>query len=221
MKRVLIVGNNETCRNANYFKAVEAVGLEAVQCNFDFPLEELASCDGVLLPGGVDLNPCLYEQENTASFDVNDTLDKIEYSVIKKALELNKVIFGICRGLQILNVYFGGTLQQNVAHCEIHKCISSEEDRVHDTEVVENYFIHSIYKSKHIAVNSAHHQAVEQLGKGLIATQFSCDGIVEALVHESLPVFAVQWHPERMCLEHARQDTVSGLPLFEYFASLL
>ena len=69
-------------------------------------------------------------------------------------------------------------------------------------------------------MNSAHHQAVETPGEGLVAVQWAEDGIVEAACHRSLPVISVQWHPERMCMDHKRSDTVDGLKVFEYFVEL-
>ncbi len=222
MKRVLIIGNNDTCRNANYFNAVEAAEMEPLQCDFAFPLKEISYCDGILIPGGVDLNPALYKKENTDSRNINDELDAIDLQVLNEALSLKKPVLGICRGLQILNVFFGGTLTQNVQHCEIHQSYNEGTcDRVHDTEAVEGLFVRNIYGKKNVPVNSAHHQAVEILGEDLLPAQFSMDGIIEAFVHKTLPIIAVQWHPERMCLSHSRNDTVDGLKIFEYFRSLL
>ena len=113
-------------------------------------------------------------------------------------------------------MFFGGTLIQNIFCCEKHKRYH-EQDRVHCTEVKENSFLYEIYESRTICVNSAHHQAVKDLGRGLVPVQYSDEGLIEAMYHESLPVYSVQWHPERMCLKNQRSDTVDGLKLFGFF----
>ena len=86
------------------------------------------------------------------------------------------------------------------------------------TLTLENSFIFNIYGGA-LVTNSAHHQAVKELGTGLEAVQYSKDGLVEAFYHTRLPIYAVQWHPERMCLKNARTDTVDGLKVFAYFVN--
>lgn len=224
-KRIAIVAERKLARNENYYAAVEACGAQAVPL---LTIEQLKcisqdgmdKVDGILLPGGVDLNPALYHEKNTDSRDVDEELDKLELAVIQKAVEAHTPILGICRGHQILNVYFGGTLIQNVEHCDIHAW-TGKEDRVHLTTVKEGSFLDAVYDAEEIAVNSAHHQAVKQLGEGLEAVQFAADGVLEAFRHIRLPIYAVQWHPERMCLKNARKDTVDGLKLFAYFIERL
>ena len=225
-KRVAIVGAREIARNENYYAAVEACGAQAVPI---LTMEQLESIkrkdrdkvDGIVLPGGVDLNPALYHEKNTDSRDINDALDRLELAVIEWAVEEKIPVLGICRGFQILNVYFGGSLIQNVERCDIHTWTGTE-DRVHSTMVEKDSFLYEIYGAEEIMVNSAHHQAVKELGAGLKAVQFSReDGIMEAFHHAKLPIFAVQWHPERMCLKNARTDTVDGLKIFAYFMNRL
>lgn len=218
MKQVAIVGRREAARNENYYAAVEACGVQAVTLITPKDISLIENVDGIVLPGGVDLNPALYHEKNTDSRDVDDPLDNLEFSVIQEALVRKVPILGICRGHQILNVYFGGSLIQNIAHTDIHTW-TGKEDRVHGTRVKKDSFLYEIYGAEEIAVNSAHHQAVKELGTGLEAVQFSTDGLIEAIHHVEFPVYAVQWHPERMCLKNARTDTVDGLRLFAYFVS--
>ena len=78
-------------------------------------------------------------------------------------------------------------------------------------------FLYKIYNSTLLNVTSAHHQAVKELGKGLVPAQYSKEGLLEAFYHKDLPIIAVQWHPERMCLDNARDDADDGLKLFSYF----
>ena len=217
MKRILIVGEKEKGCNVNYYNAIQASHAEPVQCDFEMPLApQVEQCETVLFPGGVDINPKCYGKENVASVKIDDELDSIELSIIDIAVTLRRQILGICRGLQILNVFFGGTLIQNVEHCELHTR-DGDYDRAHETLLLPNCFLHDLYGSQKICVNSARHQAIDVLGKGLSSIQWASDGVIEAVIHNTLPIVAVQWHPERMCLANRRPDTVDGLCLFDAF----
>lgn len=180
----------------------------------------MTKIDGIVIPGGADINPALYHEKNTDSIEIDDALDELELAVIREAVEHKKPILGICRGHQILNVFFGGSLIQNVEKVDVHERIGME-DRVHMSRVKKNSFVYDIYQEERISINSAHHQAIKELAAGLEAVQFSDDGLIEAFYHTKLPVYGVQWHPERMCLKNARPDTVDGLKIFEYFINCL
>ena len=197
MKRIAIVGKRDVLRNENYYAAVEACGAQALPLVAKEKINLIKDMDGIVLPGGVDLDPALYHEKNIDCRDINVELDSLEMAVIREAVEQQIPILGICRGLQILNVYFGGSLIQNVEHCDIHAW-TGKEDRVHLTDVQQGSFLHEIYGAEEIPVNSAHHQAVKELGRGLKAVQYSKDGLTEAFYHTELPIYAVQWHPERM-----------------------
>ena len=118
------------------------------------------------------------------------------------------------------NVGFGGTILQDLkpGSQDIHAWTG--RDRIHITKAARGTFPFQLYGSRPI-VNSAHHQAVETTGSGLLVAQYSQDFVVEALYHEKLPVLGVQWHPERMCFAHARRDAEDGARLLRYFLSLL
>ena len=92
-----------------------------------------------------------------------------------------------------------------------------DADSVHDTITVNGSFLDYLYGS-HFAVNSAHHQAVDMPGQGISYVQYA-DDVPEALIHRYLPIVGVQWHPERMCFAHKREDTVDGSTLLRYFLS--
>lgn len=146
--------------------------------------------DGLILPGGVDINPALYHQKNTASKGINKKLDQSQYKLLDKFVKAKKPVLGLCRGMQLINVYFGGTLKQN---------ISKHRGVTHATSVTEDSWVYQIYKKKRMNVNSWHHQAVAKLGENLVITQEAVkDHIPEALEHKTLPVYGVQYHPEIM-----------------------
>lgn len=142
-----------------------------------------ALCDGFIIAGGDDVNPKMYGEENYASVNIDDEIDSLDIEIIEYAVHNNKPIFGICRGLQILNIYFGGTLKQHVLNHKIkeHKIILVQEFL--DFPQLEN-------------VNSFHHQSVKKIGKNLQVLYYSLDGEVECFVHKKFPIIAVQFHPE-------------------------
>ncbi len=156
----------------NYKAALSAVGLEAV---VSADMEEAARCAALLLPGGGD---------------IADRLPPEEERVIAAFTAAEKPILGICRGLQALNVFFGGTLY---AYIPDHQ--SPEGDIVHATRAVGE--LAGLVGTEPL-VNSNHHQAVHRLGAGLSVRQWAGDGVIEGICHTALPILAVQWHPERL-----------------------
>lgn len=172
--------------------------------------------DGLLLPGGCDVNPARYGKDRIPQETVDDDLDALQFEVLDRFLAAGRPVFGICRGHQLLNVAFGGTLIQHLPCAENHMSFPTGEDNTHSTHIEQGSFLYRIYGAE-CAVNSTHHQGVECPGKGLRAVMYSEDGVIEALEHESLPVWSVQWHPERMCFSHKRNDTVDGSLVFRFF----
>ena len=106
---------------------------------------------------------------------------------------------GICRGLQTVNVFFGGTLVQDLPG---HGAADGA-DRLHSVRTARSSLLRIC--GEEAVVNSAHHQAADRLGQGLEAVQWAADGVVEAVEHRTLPVWAVQWHPERLPGELGRR----------------
>ena len=116
-------------------------------------------------------------------------------------------VLGICRGLQTVNVFFGGTLCQDIPG----HAAQNGADRLHRIRTSPSPLRGLC--GENCVVNSAHHQAVDRLGAGLEAVQWTADGVVEALCHQTLPVWAVQWHPERL-------EGAVGRDLFTAFLAL-
>ncbi len=176
--------------------------------------------DGLLLPGGGDMKPSFFHQENQGSVGIVEDLDILQLHVLDQFVADRKPVLGICRGLQVINVYFGGTLIQHLSTSEIHSTGKDEPDKVHTCRTEQGSWIRDLY-GEVFAQNSAHHQAVDCPGRGMVIDgRCTADLAVESMHHESLPIYGVQWHPERMCLEHAREDTADGLPVLEFFRSL-
>lgn len=209
---------SDTVQKHYYFDALRCVGLEAEPLLRD---GDIARFDGLLLPGGGDMDPRWYGEENTACGPIDRELDEIQMTLTKRFVSAGKPVLGICRGHQLLNVYFGGTLIQHVSTAALHnRDEGSDEDRIHTVRSCGGGILRELYGERY-AVNSSHHQAAGRIGEGLRVTLVSDDGVVEALEHESLPVLAVQFHPERMGFSRKRTDTVDGGLIFRRFARML
>ena len=146
--------------------------------------------DGLVLQGGADVNPLRYNAIFGMKTQRPDNyLEYFDTEILPDYVG-KMPIFGICRGLQTLNVHFGGTLKQ---HLWRHPVSKNKEDLVHDVLVKELDSSNEIkFKS-----NSFHHQAINKLGEDLEVYAKAEDGIIEAILHTKLPIAAVQWHPER------------------------
>lgn len=203
-------------KKENYINAVEKCGAVAV-C--EYCPEFSAEYDGLVLCGGSDIDPKYYGEDITDSVNIDEKRDKAEFELFKKFVEAKKPILGICRGCQLINVAFGGSLYQDISNANEHSSFD-DYDLVHSVHATEKTFLSEFY-GKEFYVNSYHHQAIKDVGKDIevIATAF--DGLtVEAIKHKNLPIFAVQWHPERMCFENKREDTVDGSEIFDFFIKL-
>lgn len=200
-------------RYPNYFAALETLGAVGVRVS---PETDAAEFDGLLLPGGDDIDPSVYGQEPAGAVDPDPVLDALQLPVVDRFFRAGKTIFGICRGHELLNVYFGGTLIQDLPG-KTHVWEETRGgDRVHPVISEPDSWAGALYGER-FDVNSAHHQAVDRIGRGLTVDLRAPDGVVEALHHESGRVFSVQWHPERMCFAHRRDDTVDGSVVLKWF----
>lgn len=171
-------------------------------------LQQLGSMlDGLLLSGGNDLNPTLYGQKPlTATSDHSDLRDTTEMALLRHSLASNKPILGICRGMQLLNVYFGGDLHQtlhndapgNLDHDASTK-LKTLEDTTHTLHLKPESYLARILGPKNIGANAHHHQAINALGKGVEAVAWAADDVIEGI---ELPDYAyalgVQTHPESL-----------------------
>ena len=212
MVRILLSGNQKL---QYYVDAVNAVGGEAIA---EYLPSISADYDGLILCGGNDIEPKYYHQEMNGSVNIDAQRDAVEFALLKAYVDAGKPVLGICRGHQLINVYFGGSLHQDIPEKQLHTNMQNI-DVTHDVTARENSVIHHLYGSS-FTVNSSHHQAIDCLGNGLIATADWNDQYIEAIEHKSLPIYAVQWHPERMCVSKRRTDTVNGIKIFEWFINV-
>lgn len=160
----------------------------------------LVEClDGFVLSGGLDVDPRLYGGEPTAhSTALDPAQDEFEIALVKAAIAAGRPVLGTCRGHELLNVAFGGTLVPHLdgARAPVHRRISYPlADRGHEIGTAPDSTLRSLYGER-ITVNSFHHQAVDRAGDGLRVTAVADDGIVEAIELEGGEAIGVQWHPE-------------------------
>ncbi len=166
---------------------------------------EIDSCDGVLLTGGGDIDPMLYQAEtiHPKVYGVDKKRDDFEGKVIDRTLEQEKPLLGICRGLQIANAHFGGTMIQDLEDIgHPNHSTKKEFEQRHGIVIERTGLLSEISGTNSGNVNSYHHQAADRPGAGLVVSARSEDGIVEAMEFEdrtARPFFLlIQWHPERM-----------------------
>lgn len=180
----------------------------------------LEGLDGLLLSGGGDVEPQAYGAENTHSRYTDETRDHSEIALAQQAVAMGMPVFGICRGLQILNVAFGGTLHQEVQGDDEPHPWSTDVDAVdmlarrHTVQLEDGSELARMYGATEISVNSLHHQAADQVADIFKVTATANDGTVEGLesADGSGSVVAVQWHPEKILSE-------GGAVLFADFVS--
>lgn len=190
--KVLIAGKPDQIHNyIEAFESLDVEGISIFQCNW----KEAADFPGLVLPGGGDIAPCLLGEENQACIHVDETLDRLQFKILEEFCKAKKPVLGICKGLQVINVYFGGTLLQQLPTAHMHVCRNG--DQYHMTIATQDSLLNRIYGLRFL-VNSAHHQGIGMLGKGLEAIQFAEDQVIEGIIHKNLPILGVQWHPERM-----------------------
>jgi len=167
---------------------------------------EIEELDGLLLSGGGDVHPRYYKKENQLSETkgVNEQRDEFEFTVIERALDADRPILGVCRGMQVMNVYLGGTLIVDLVSEGFDDHTSPADDRgtMHGISVEPHSMLHALAGTTETEVNTFHHQAIEKLGKGLMYSAISPDNVVEAgewAMKDNMPfLMLVQWHPERL-----------------------
>ena len=164
----------------------------------------LGKVDGLLLSGGLDINPLLFgEQPEKDLGGIDPERDKLELALIRAAMKKRIPIFGICRGIQALAVAAGGTLQQDV-HRKTktgmkHMQVAAGETATHDVEIKKSSRLHGILRKTKTLVNSYHHQSVAEAPKGFKITANAPGGVIEAIEFDGdYFALAVQWHPEML-----------------------
>ena len=190
---------------SKYTAALHRAGAKAVWINtddLDKAIAEMLQCDGLLLSGGEDMDPKYYGQTPTEKCgEIVPRRDEVEMKMLEAFFATGKPILGICRGEQLMNVYFGGSLHQDIV--DISKCNHSDYPRknlgCHIVSLTAGTKLARIMKKQTLRANSLHHQAADTVGKDIIISAVSADGIIEGIEHATHPFcVGVQWHPEHM-----------------------
>ena len=183
--------------------AVNIISFSAENNNLD----ELQHCDALLLSGGRDIHPSLYGS-NLLHYSgaPNDGFDKerdlFELNALRRAWDRNLPVLGICRGMQLINVARHGTLVQDLGDEKLNSIHRGGPDKKHELHIEDRTLLAEITGERTGEVNSAHHQAIRQLGEGLMVNARAADGTAEGIEWENKSgksfLLGVQWHPERM-----------------------
>lgn len=200
---------------SKYTKSLETAGADVKWIeldNIEKAVAQALSCDGLLLPGGADIDPQLYGQKPTEKCGKpNAVRDAAEPAILQAFFKTKKPVLAICRGIQLLNVYKGGTLLQDIKDNQKYKHMDffSRAGSIHMVSIDKNSILYSILKTENINVNSMHHQAIDKVGAELTVTAKSADGYVEAIELCNYPFcIGVQWHPEHMSKKSAEQRKI-------------
>ncbi len=207
--------------NNDYIEAViEAGGAPLLLpiCDLECIDDQIEHLDGVILSGGIDVNPLFYN--DTYHYKIGTSSykrDEYDIKLVKSCIEKQIPILGICRGMQVINVALGGSLYQDnleAGNVFLHSQKENKEYPVHSIDIKDNSFLSTIL-GKSYFVNSFHHQSVKDLGKGLSIIARSSDGIVEAFEHNECLCYGVQFHPEKMY----KRD-MGMLDIFKFFVNI-
>lgn len=189
-----------------YMKVIEKCGGLPIMLPLTDDKDELYDayklCDGILFTGGHDVSPALYGEKKSRLCGAECSLrDEMESFILQKCMDDDKPLFGICRGIQFINAYLGGTLYQDLPtehKSDVEHHMQPPYDRsVHDVEVLENTRLASIIGEGVHSVNSYHHQAIKTVSPKVEVMAVSEDGLAEAIeISGQKFALAVQWHPE-------------------------
>jgi putative glutamine amidotransferase len=202
----VIIGITDCSKYVNYQKWMEGAGASAIRLSdLANNVDDLKKCDGIVLSGGEDVHPRFYNKPEYLPYcdEINEKRDEFEWRVLEY-VEQNKLpLLGICRGLQMANVFFGGTLLPDIpSFGKFNHSKSPEADRHHVVQVDANSQLHQIVKTSVGEINSAHHQSADLAGRGLVSNAISPDGVIEGMERKNVNagpfLMLVQWHPERM-----------------------
>jgi putative glutamine amidotransferase len=185
--------------------------------------QELKKCHGIILSGGADIHPKRYGKSDYVELcQLEEKRDEQEWRLLTLAKEDSIPIFGICRGMQFINVFFGGTLCPDfLTHCarqddsaQMHRDSNQKVDVYHSIYINTESLLNALLQKETMIVNSWHHQSIELLAESFLVSSIADDGTIESIesTNQNWPIIGVQWHPERM-----NKNDESNTLLMRYF----
>lgn len=197
--------------NEDYVTSVENEGgvpfIIPVTTNKQVISNQVDQIDGLVLSGGVDVNPLSYDEEPLQNQGaILPERDEFEIELVRATIDAGKPVFAICRGMHILNIAYGGTLYQDIEYISEpaikHEQESSPWVESHTVHMEEGSYLHELFGEK-VLTNSFHHQVVKDVAPDFTVTARADDGVIEGMEKKGdRSVFAVQWHPEMMTTKH-------------------
>ena len=197
--------------------------LPVLPSSFTLTEELIQKVDVILLSGGYDISPSLYQEDALPVFNYSiKIIDLFYLNIIHLADKYKKPLFGICKGMQAMNVAYGGTLYQDldsqINHCLQHRQNAFYQDETHKVHLRENSFLYSCFKQTDILCNSYHHQAIKKVANDFHVVATASDGVIEGIERTAgVPMVGVQWHPEML----ASGGNLAHQNLFSSFLNLV
>ena len=217
-------GMERSAVTQDYIGALEAAGavplLLPMVGKEEIVRRQIEAVDAIVLSGGYDPNPLLFGENPNRRIDfIYPEIDEHQLRAIHVADELGKPMLGICRGLQILNIAFGGTLYQDLSLIPNsyiqHYQKSRKHTPGHEVSIVKDSQLAGIFGARTILTNSFHHLAIKDCAPGFVVSAYAADGVIEGIERRSgTPLMAVQWHPEMMYERHPEM-----LGIFRHFVA--
>ena len=166
--------------NITYCRFIENLGYNYIILPLKIDYHILDICDGFIIPGGDDINPQYYNEKNTFSKIEPDIIDQMDFQIIEYAMRYNKFVLGICRGIQVINVFFGGTLVQDLGDAnQLHH-------HNHEIKMINKNDLAKSFNSIEF-VNSLHLQSIKKIGKNLVPI-FQTNEIIEMIIHNKYKI---------------------------------
>lgn len=207
-RNLYIDGKKKKFINETYLSFLKEFNLIPILITSINDVETLGKyCSLFLLTGGDDINPLLYNEENISSYNVDQEMDLLDFKIINYCENNKKPLLGICRGLQVINVYYGGSLNQNINEIHYH----NEAYLIINKSRFFPYLNH-----KKIKINSYHHQGIKLLGKNLLQVGKS-HKIIELIEHKYLPIIGMQFHLELLNNNLSKKIFQSFINLGRYY----
>ncbi|MDO5026349.1 MAG: gamma-glutamyl-gamma-aminobutyrate hydrolase family protein [Tissierellia bacterium] len=203
-KGIIIVHNNQYVNNIEYAITMNNAGIymmDMSRMDLDDAENSIENASGIIFAGGEDFDPSLYGSNNEDLVEnYNSQIDQMELAILDRAIKEEIPILGICRGMQLINIYYGGNLYEDLPSQfsdQITHRIGKDQLSYHNVNIEIGSRLHDILGDDYIEVNSFHHEGIRDLAKGLQVTARSEDGLIEAIENPYYPyMVGVQWHPE-------------------------